>query len=429
MQWVVLGLNHKTVPVEIREKFAMTAESIKSGLRHIHDLEGMEEAVILSTCNRTEMYAVLSSDAGKESLRNFFLTVSGNTKADAKPEYFYYFEGEECIRHLFDVVSGLDSMVLGESQILNQVKTAYTMALAEKATGTILNTLFHRAITTGKRVRTETHISYNAVSVSYAAVQMAQHILGSLEGRTALIFGAGETAELTVKNLQGKGLKNVIVTNRHLDRAEALALRMGGRAVPFDRAFEAADEADILISSTGATQYIIKPWDVRQLMNRRGNRPVIIIDIAVPRDSDPEVGNIKGVTLINIDDLQQIVEENIRFREGEAEQAKVIIEEEIASIEERFTYLSTRPVMVSLSDKAEHIREREQRKALAKIEGLTEEDEKIIDHMTHMIVRKLLREPMIRLNTAAGTPQEGLEKETMERIFQLDVKGEAAGEK
>lgn len=175
-------------------------------------------------------------------------------------------------------------MVLGESQILNQVKTAYTMALAEKATGTILNTLFHRAITTGKRVRTETHISYNAVSVSYAAVQMAQHILGSLEGRTALIFGAGETAELTVKNLQGKGLKNVIVTNRHLDRAEALALRMGGRAVPFDRAFEAADEADILISSTGATQYIIKPWDVRQLMNRRGNRPVIIIDIAVPRD-------------------------------------------------------------------------------------------------------------------------------------------------
>ncbi len=428
MQWVVLGLNHKTVPVEIREKFAMTAESIRSGLRHIHDLEGIEEAVILSTCNRTEMYAVLSSGAGKESLQNFFLTVSGNTKADAKPEYFYYFEGEACIRHLFDVVSGLDSMVLGESQILNQVKTAYTMALAEKATGTILNTLFHRAITCGKRVRTETHISYNAVSVSYAAVQMAQHILGSLEGRTALIFGAGETAELTVKNLQGKGLKSVIVTNRHLERAQALALKMGGRAVPFDRAFQAADEADILISSTGATQYIIKPWDMRQLMNRRSNRPVIVIDIAVPRDSDPEVGNIKGVTLINIDDLQQIVEENIRFREGEAERAKLIIEEEIASIEERFTYLSTRPVMVSLSDKAEHIRAREQRKALAKIEGLTEEDEKIIDHMTHVIVRKLLREPMIRLNSAAGTPEELAEKANMERIFQLDIK-EAAGEK
>ncbi len=422
MQWVVLGLNHKTVPVEIREKFAMTAESIKSGLRHIQDLPGISEAVVLSTCNRTEMYAVLSSDAGKDSLKQFFLTLSGNTEADAKPEYFYYFTGEDCIRHLFEVVSGLDSMVLGESQILNQVKTAYTMALAEKATGTILNTLFHRAITTGKRVRTETHISYNAVSVSYAAVQMAQKILGTLEGKTALIFGAGETAELTVKNLQGKGLAGLIVTNRHYDRAEDLASKMGGRAVAFDKAFQAADEADILVSSTGATQYIIKPWDVRQLMNRRKNRPLIIIDIAVPRDSDPEVGDIKGVTLVNIDDLQQIVEDNIKFREGEAERARIIIEEEIASIEERFTYLSTRPVMVSLSDKAEHIRQREMRKAFAKIDGLTEEDLKVLDHMTHMIVRKLLREPMIRLNTAAGTSREIAEKEAMERIFKLSVK-------
>ena len=429
MQWVVLGLNHKTVPVEIREKFAMPAESIKNGLRHIQDLEGMEEAVILSTCNRTEIYAVLSSGAGKESLQNFFLTVSGNTKADAKEEYFYYFERDACIRHLFEVISGLDSMVLGESQILNQVKVAYTMALAEKATGTILNTLFHRAITCGKRVRTETHISYNAVSVSYAAVQMAQHVLGFLEGKTALIFGAGETAELTVKNLQGKGLQSLIVTNRHFERAKELASRMGGRAVPFDSAFQAADDADILISSTGATQYIIKPWDVRRLMNRRNNRPIVIIDIAVPRDSDPDVGNIKGVTLINIDDLQQIVEDNIRFREGEAERAKIIIEEELDSLMERFAYLSTRPVMVSLADKAEHIRTREQRKALAKLDGLTEEDKKIIDHMTHVIVRKLLREPMIRLNTAAGTPQEWKEKEAMARIFHLNMKEGSEGER
>lgn len=421
MQWSVLGLNHKTVPVDIRERFAMPAESIKSGLRHLSEFPGITGAVVLSTCNRTEIYAVLESVEGKQSLRELFLTLSGNTEADARPEYFYEFSGEDCIRHLFEVVSGLDSMVLGESQILNQVKTAYTMSLAEKTTGTILNTLFHRAITTGKRVRTETQISYSAVSVSYAAVQMAQKILGSLEGRTALIFGAGETGELTVKNLQGKGLAGLIVTNRHFDRAEDLARRMGGRAVPFDEAFSAADEADILISSTGATQYIIKPWDVRQLMQRRGNKPLVIIDIAVPRDSDPEVGTIKGVTLVNIDDLQQIVEDNIRFREGEAERARAIIEEEIASIEERFTYLSTRPVMVSLSDKAEHIREREQRKAFSKIGTLSDEDKKILDHMTHMIVRKLLREPMIRLNTAAGTEKESAEKQTVERMFSLEV--------
>lgn len=428
MQWAVLGLNHKTVPVEIREKFSMPQESIKNGLRHLEDLPGISEAVVLSTCNRTEMYAVLSSTEAKESLRRFFLTLSGTTEADVKPGYFYYFEGKDCIRHLFEVVSGLDSMVLGESQILNQVKTAYTMALEAKATATILNTLFHRAIMTGKRVRTETQISYNAVSVSYAAVQMAQKILGSLEDRTALIVGAGETAELTVKNLQGKGLRRVVVTNRHLERAQELALKMGGRAVPFASAYEAADTADIVITSTGATQYIIKPWEVRQLMARRKNRPIVVIDIAVPRDTDPEVGSIRGVTLINIDDLQQIVEDNIRFREGEAERAKAIIEEEIASIEERFQYLSTRPVMVSLSDKAAHIREREQRKALSKIEGLTEEDIRIIDHMTRMIVRKLLREPMIRLAAAAGTPQERLTKEQVERIFQLTAE-ESANEK
>lgn len=422
MQWVVLGLNHKTVSVEIREKFAMTAESIRNGLAHLRDIAGVAEAVVLSTCNRTEIYAVLSSEDGEASLRKLFLTLSGNTEADGKPEYFYYYEGTGCIRHLFEVVSGLDSMVIGESQILNQVKTAYTMALEEKATATILNTLFHRAITTGKRVRTETQISSNAVSVSYAAVRMAEHVLGGLDGRTALIFGAGETAELTAKNLQGKGLSGLIVTNRHLDRAEELARRMGGRAVPFDKAFEAADDADILISSTGATQYIIKPWDVRQLMMRRGNRPLMVIDIAVPRDSDPEVGNIRGVTLINIDDLQQIVEENIRRREGEAERARIIIEEEIASVEERFTYLSTRPVMASLAYKAEHVRERALRKALAKIDGLTEDDIRVLDHMSRVIVRKLLREPMIRLSAAAGTKEESAEKATVERLFSLDVK-------
>lgn len=427
MQLVVLGLNHKTVSVDIREQFAISEESARSGLHHLDEQNGIQEAVVLSTCNRTEIYAVLKDKSAKKTLEKFFLALSGNN--EAKKEYFFYFEGEECIRHLFEVASGLDSMVIGESQILNQIKTAYTMALSEKATKTILNTLFHRAITTGKRVRTETRISYSAVSVSYAAVKLAEKILGSLSEKTAMVFGAGEAAELLVKNLQGKGLKKVIVTNRHLDKAEELAKKIDGEAVPFSNALSHADEVDIMITATGASQYIVKAWDVRNLMMRRGTKPLVAIDIAVPCDIEPEVGNIRNVTLYNIDHLQEIVANNIRFRKEEAERAKVIVEEEIKSIEDRFRYLSTRPVMVSLSDKAEEIRQRELRRGLSKIEGLTDEDIRVLSHMTHMIVRKILREPMIQLNEFAGTEWESRDKKAVARLFKLDVRKEQELEK
>ena len=420
MQLVVLGLNYKTVPINIREQFAISPESARCGLHHLDEQDAIQEMVVLSTCNRTAIYAVLRDASAKEALRKTFLALSGNR--EAKDEYFFYFEGEACIRHLFEVVSGLDSMVIGESQILNQIKTAYTMALSEKATKTILNTLFHRAITTGKRVRTETQISTSAVSVMYAAVKLAEKILGGLEERTAMVFGAGEAAELLVKNLQGKGLKNVLIANRHIEKAEELAEKIGGKAVPFKGALSHAEDVDIIVTATGATQYIVKAWDVQNLMAKRDSKPLVAIDIAVPCDIEPEVGHIRNVTLYNIDDLQDIVDSNIRFREGEAERAKVIIEEEIQSIEDRFTYLSTRPVMVSLSDKAEEIRQRELRHGLAKIDGLTEEDKRVLQHMTHMIVRKILREPMMHLNEFAGTEWEAADKSAVTRLFKLDVK-------
>lgn len=420
MQLVVLGLNYKTVPINIREQFAISPESARCGLHHLDEQDAIQEMVVLSTCNRTEIYAVLRDASAKEALMKTFLALSGNR--EAKDEYFFYFEGEACIRHLFEVVSGLDSMVIGESQILNQIKTAYTMALSEKATKTILNTLFHRAITTGKRVRTETQISTSAVSVMYAAVKLAEKILGGLEERTAMVFGAGEAAELLVKNLQGKGLKNVLIANRHIEKAEELAEKIGGKAVPFKGALSHAEDVDIIVTATGATQYIVKAWDVQNLMAKRDSKPLVAIDIAVPCDIEPEVGHIRNVTLYNIDDLQDIVDSNIRFREGEAERAKVIIEEEIQSIEDRFTYLSTRPVMVSLSDKAEEIRQRELRHGLAKIDGLTEEDKRVLQHMTHMIVRKILREPMMHLNEFAGTEWEAADKSAVTRLFKLDVK-------
>lgn len=420
MVLAVLGLNHKTVAVDIREQFAISEGSAGDGLHHLKDQEAIREAVILSTCNRTEIYAVLQDEKAKQDLYKFFLTLSGNS--DAKEEYFFYYTGKECIRHLFEVVSGLDSMVIGESQILNQIKTAYTLALSEKATRTILNTLFHRAIRTGKRVRTETQISTSAVSVSYAAVKLAEKILGTLENKKVLVFGAGDAAELLVKNLQGKGLKEVVVTNRHPERAEALAEKFGGSTVSFHGAVEQAEDADIFVTATGATQYIVKSWDVRNLMMKRKNKPLVAIDIAVPCDIEPDVGTIRNVTLCNIDDLQEIVENNIKFREGEASRAEMIIREEMDSLEERFTYLSTRPVMVSLSEKAEHIREREVRRALGKLPDLTEEEKKGIEHMSHMIIRKILREPMIHLNRYAGTEKESAGKSAVTSLFSLDVR-------
>lgn len=423
MQLAVLGLNHKTVPVNIREQFSISPSGIHSGLHHLDIYDGIQEAVILSTCNRTEIYAVLGDGAaGAASLKKFFLDLSGNSQAE--DAYFYYYTDRECIRHLFEVSSSLDSLVIGESQILNQVKNAYSLALRAKSTGTLLNTLFHRAITTGKRVRAETHISYNAVSVSYAAVQLAQKVWGTLEGKTALIFGAGQMAELTVRNLVGKGLQTVFVANRHLDRAVKLAETLGGKAVPFDNALETSESADILITSTGSSQYIIQPWEARLLMVRRNQRPLVIIDIAVPRDVDPECGKIQGLQLYNIDDLEAVVADNIRFRQGEAEQARRIVQEELDALEERFQYLSCRPVMVSLSDKAEHIRKREIRRALSKLPDISDEEKRIMDHMTRMIVRKMLREPMMHLNESAGTDQESVYKSAVTSLFRLNVRKE-----
>lgn len=421
MQLVVLGLNFKTVPLEVREKFSISEESARSGLAHLSEQDEIEEAVILSTCNRTEIYAVLHDGEGRKDLVRFFCTLSGTTEEEAKKEYFFYYEGNDCIRHLFNVVSGLDSMVIGESGILNQVKTAYTLSLAEKGTRTILNTLFHRAITTGKRVRTETHIAYSAVSVSFAAIKQAEKVLGSLEDRSILIFGAGEAGALVARNCEGRGLRQILIANRHGDKAEELAREVGGKAVPFESALDQARDVDIIVSATGASQYIIKAWDIRKLMMERHNKPLVCIDIAVPSDIEPEVGSVRNVTLYNIDDLKEIVRENIRFRKKEAERAKKIIDEEIQSIDERFTYLSTRPVMVSLSDKAEKIRQRELHRAFSKAPGLNDEERKIIDNMTHMIVRKILREPMIRLNTLSGTRWENESKRAATNLFHLEV--------
>ena len=413
MHLTVLGLNYKTAPIEIREKFSVSKNSIRRGLENLDDYDGLNEVVVLSTCNRSEIYSVTANGCEK-SVRQFLNDLIGGAEIE---KYLYEYEGENCVRHLFEVASSLDSLILGEGQILSQVKEAYSIAKSVDATSTILNTLFHKAITVGKAVRTETKIAYNSVSVSSAAVELAAKKLNGLNDKQALIFGAGKMAHLTARHLQAHGVKKIFVANRHFERAEEMAKQIGGEAVTWEEALFFADNVDIIITSTGAPHYVIKPWQTQQLMTRRNGRGIFFIDIAVPRDVDPEAGKIKGVTLYNIDDLESVVELNKKARREEAKAAEKIVEEFVAATMDRFKYLKFQPLMADLSKHAEKIREREVRRIANKLSDLTEDDKKIVEQMTKMIVRKLLRLPMMKLNASAGTHEEKFYTDAVRALF------------
>ncbi len=409
MHLTVIGLNHRTAPIDVREKFSLSKDAIRNFL--IENQSG--EAVLLSTCNRTELYCV------GDHPTNFF---------DCPEEFLYTFDGADCIKHLFEVASSLDSLVLGEGQILSQVKEAYAIAKEVGATGTVLNTLFNRAIAVGKKVRTDTKIAYNSISVSYAAVELAAKKLGSLVGRTALIYGAGKMAELTAQHLISHGVEKIFVTNHHPERARALASKLGGEAVAWDETGTRSLNVDVIVTSTGAPHYVIKTQRTRDIMARRNWKPVFIIDIAVPRDVDPEVGSIDGVTLYNIDDLEAVVDEHVQQRREEAVLARKIIDEATAELVERFKYMPFQPLMASLSERAEEVRQREMRRASSKLTALTVEEQRVIDNMTRMIVRKLLRLPMMNMNSSAGTPNEKFYADAMKGLFDLDDGGVQCGQ-
>ena len=410
MQLQVLGLNYKTAPIEIREKFSVSKNSIRRGLENLAEYDGLNEAVILSTCNRTEIYAAVADNM--DSIKNFMKDLVGIS--DEK--FFYEYIGKDCVKHLFTVAASLDSLIIGEGQILSQVKEAYALAKSVDATDTILNTLFHKAITVGKTVRAETKIAYNTVSVSSAAVELAEKKLNGLKDKTALIFGAGKMARLTAQHLISHGIKKIFVANRHLERAEDMAKDFGGIAISWESALDNADNVDVIVTSTGAPHYVIKTWQTKQLMTRRAGRRIFFIDIAVPRDVDPDVGKIPGVTLYNIDDLESVVEDNKQARKVEAVAAEKIIDEFVTATMERFKYLRFQPLMADLSNRAEKIREREIKRVANKL-SISDDDKKIIDNMTKMIVRKLLRLPMMKLNSSAGTVEEKFYTDAVRALF------------
>lgn len=412
MQLKILGLNYKTAPLEIREKFSIDKESIRRGLENLEDYDELEEAVILSTCNRTEIYAVTSTNFST-SVKNFINDLIGG----GVENFLYEYEGENCVRHLFKVASSLDSLIIGEGQILSQVKEAYTTAKSAGATGTVLNTLFNKAIAVGKIVRTETKIAYSSVSVSSAAVELAAKKLGDLKNRRALIFGAGKMAQLTAQHLKARNIGKIFIANRHYSRAVEMAGKFSAEAVTWDEALLKADNVDIIITSTGAPHYVVKAWQTQQLMARRQGREIFFIDIAVPRDVDPEVAKINGVTLYNIDDLESVVESHVKFRQEEAKAAQKIVDANVSAIMERFKYLKFRPLMADLSQRAEKIRVRELRRIANKLPNLSEEERKNVEQMTKMIVRKLLRLPMMKLSSSIGTEDEKFFAEAMRALL------------
>jgi glutamyl-tRNA reductase len=419
VQLVVLGLNHKTAPVDIRECFAFSEEKIHTALDSLGDWREIREAVILSTCNRTELYAVVE-DVERDIIyiQRFLNQMAGQT--GHMEEHFYCLIENDVIRHLYRVASSLDSLVVGEGQILSQVKKAYSDARKRGRTNVVLNTLFHSAIAVGKRVRTETKIAYSAVSVSYAAVELAKKLFGQLTQCNIMILGAGKMGELTAKHLVASGVKSVFVTNRNYYNAVRLAQKFRGQAIPYEEYLVWAEKADIIITSTGAPHFIVHKPDIEELMKRRGDRPIIFIDIAVPRDVSPEVGEIPGVRVYNIDDLEAVVETNIKERSQEADKAEAIIEEDIAAFKEKMRYLSCRPTITRLMDKAEQMRQREVKKASIKMPDLSAEERRWIERMSKRIVRKVLRDPILKIQEYAGTESERKYVEAIQKLFKLE---------
>ena len=403
MKIVVIGTNHKIAPVCYREHLSFAPEVLPKALRGLIELDGVHEGIILSTCNRVEIYAI--TDESKEDAPfNYLASYHGLDKQplyEGLSEMTYQHEGLEAIKHLFSVTSSLDSMVVGETQISGQVKTAFEAALEAGSTGEALNRLFAKAASLQKRMRTETNIGAGAVSISYAAVQLANEILGAIADKNVLIIGAGEMAELTVQHIVAKGASQVFVANRTYERAVKLAERFHGKALPFDEQLEFLLEADIVVSSTSATNYIIERNKLNKLMKKRSHRPLFLIDIAVPRDIAPDVNRIENVYPYNIDDLQLVVDANQKQRQKEAEKVEKIINDEAEKFYSWLKVLQVNPTIKLLRKKIDEIRVAEIQRCFKKTKNLSEEQKTSIDRMTQAFVNKVLHHPTIALKESA----------------------------
>jgi glutamyl-tRNA reductase len=423
MEILVAGLSHKTAPIELRERLAVSEQDLPKPLEMMGDSSELVERMLVATCNRVEVYAVTEGpvDQATEVIAGCLATYCNIEKTEFLDK-LYTHTAAEAVRHVFRVASSLDSMVVGEPQILGQVKTAYTIAHAREATGIILNNLLEQAFHVAKRVRTETGVAASAVSVSSAAVELARKIFGDLTGRSVLIIGAGEMAELALRHLVDDGVRSVLVANRNFDRATTLARQFDGRAVTFEAFRQEMVRADIVISATSAPHVILKKEDMHTITQQRRHRPIFLIDIADPRDIDPACNDLQNVYLYNIDDLQSVVEANLKERKREAERAEVIIDREVGVYLNWLRSLDVVPTIVSLRQRMEEIRGAELQKALVRMGELTPEQREAMTAMSHAVVNKILHQPMTELKRRAALQDGHLYTSVLRRLFGLEEK-------
>ena len=414
MNFQLIGVNHISAPIEVRERLTIPEERLPEAIRILAQQPGVEEAMVLSTCNRVEL---LTSSQGTD-LRGFF-RVYFDMSPETLNSHFYEFKQRDVVRHVFRVASSLDSMVVGEPQILGQVKEAYAIARGLGAVHSSLDVLLSRAFAVAKRVRNETAIGSSSVSISSVAVQLAEKIFGSLSGTTVYVVGAGKMAELAARRLMDNGVGSIFFSNRTHDGALQMAEAFGGEAVPFERLHETADRADIVLTSTGASEFLFRREHGERFLARRRNRPMFFIDISVPRNVDPEVNRLDGMFVYDIDDLQAVAAGNTAERRKEAERAEKIIEVEVDRFASRMKSLAVVPTILSLQEQCETIRQAEMDRIRGKLGELTPEQEAAIDSMTHGIINKLLHTPITTLKSSAVEPEAGTIHEIIRRIFNL----------
>lgn len=421
MEILLVGLSHKTAPVEIREKLCIGREDVSAFLQRMTSSAGVREGMVLSTCNRMEVLAVLENEGeeGAARMRDLLAGIAAMTPEKLAP-HLYTRRGEEAVKHFFRVTASLDSMVLGEPQILGQVKEAYRHAVENKTSGLILTKLFHRSFFVAKRVRTETKIASQAVSVSFAAVELARKILGALEEKRTLLIGAGEMCELAARHLIAQGVHEILVTNRTHARAVELAAEFQGRAVPFEEFPGELRNVDIVLSSTGSSHYIVRKEQLTEVIRARKNRPMFFIDIAVPRDIDPRINEIDNVYVYDIDDLQGIVESNREERRREAAKAEEIVQEGLISFDRWLRSLEVVPTILDLRRKMEEIRQKEMQKTLAVLKNTSEEEKRTLDLLTNAIINKILHHPisLLKHQESGGHGKDYVEM--TRKIFHLD---------
>jgi glutamyl-tRNA reductase len=420
MKIINIGMNHETAPVELRECLATDPENTVRALDLMRDLECIKEGLFISTCNRVE--ALIATESAKEAEKSVISLMAklGNMPKESFSSNLYRNEDRDAVIHIFRVASSIDSMIVGEPQILGQIKEAYAEATRQKTSGVIINRLMHRAFHVAKRVRTETEICEAAVSISYAAVELAKKIFHVLEGKKVLLIGAGEMAELAAKNLIGQGVSSMVVANRTFERAVEVAGLFKARPVSFGEIGSQILDVDIVVASTASKEYVITYDQVKNSLRKRRNRPLFFIDIAVPRDVDPKINDLENVYVYDIDDLKGIIEINMAQRQQEAVKAERILQEEAGKFEKWLETLAVVPTIVSLRDKAESIIQAELKKSFFALSHLTPDQIETVHTLTRSVAEKMMNDPIVFLKEKAGRATLNTYLDVTRKLFNLD---------